>query len=108
MADYSGSACFKVLFESALQAYEKKTGITLAQHPLAKQLETCHSIEGTTALLQCQVEAVDDSQAKDGIMKAIKTTVSVLTSLSDAASLADAVGPVREKALMVKTKHLFH
>ena len=100
MADYAGSPRFQALFESALQAYEKKTGITLAQHPLAKQLETCHSIEDTTALLQRQVEAVNDSQANDRIMKAIKTTVSGLTSLSDAASLADAVGPVREKALM--------
>ena len=31
-------------------------------------------------------------------MKAIKTTVSILTPLSEAASLADAVGLVRQKA----------
>jgi len=100
MADYSGSARFQALFESALQAYEKKTGITLAQHPLARQLESCHSIEDTITLLQRQVGAVNDSQANDRIMKAIKTTVSILTPLSDAASLADAVGLVREKVLM--------
>ena len=28
------------LFESALQAYEKKTGITLAQHPLFMKLQS--------------------------------------------------------------------
>jgi uncharacterized membrane protein YcjF (UPF0283 family) len=87
-----------------LQAYEKQTGITLAQHPLARQLESCHSIEDTIALLQRQVEAVNDSQAKNRIMNAIKTTVSILTPLSDAASIADAVGLVREKALMASFK----
>jgi hypothetical protein len=96
MTDYSGPAHLQA---SALQAYEKTTGTTLAQHPLAKQLESCHSIEDTTSLLQRQVEAVNDSQANDRIMKAIKTTVSILSSLSDAASLADTVGLVREKAL---------
>jgi hypothetical protein len=106
MADYSGPAHFQALFESALQAYEKKTGITLAQHPLARQLESCHSIEDTTALLQRQLGAVNDSQAHDKITKAIKTTVSILTPLSDAAALADAVGLVREKAQMASLRHL--
>ena len=100
MADYSGSARLQAIFESALQAYEKETGITLAQHPLAKQLESCHSIEDIIAIMQRQFEAVNDLQTNDRIMKAIKTTVSVLTPLSDAASLADAVGLVREKALI--------
>jgi len=106
MADHSGPARLQALFESALQAYEKKTGITLAQHPLAKQLESCHSIEDTTALLRRQVEAVNDSQANDRMMKAIKTTVSILTPLSDAASLVDAVGLVRGKPLMASFRPL--
>jgi len=45
MADQSlaRSARFQVLFESALQAYKKRTGITLAEHPLTVELESCHS-----------------------------------------------------------------
>jgi hypothetical protein len=95
MTDQSGSARFQALFESALQAYEKKTGITLAQHPLAVKLQSCRSVEDVTALLQGQAKAFSDFQANDRITKAIKTTISILTPLSDAASLADAVGLVR-------------
>ena len=99
MADYTGSARFKAPFESALQAYEEKTGITLAQHPLARQLESCHSIEDATALLQCRVEVVNGSQENDRIVKAINSIVSILIPLSDAASLPDAVGLVRDNTL---------
>jgi hypothetical protein len=101
MADQSGSAHFQVLFESALQAYEKRTGITLAQHPIAVKLQSCHSIDDITALLQGQAKEFSDFQAKDRITKAIRTTVSILIPLSDATSLADAVGSVRQKSLMV-------
>jgi hypothetical protein len=46
MADHSGSD--PLSFESALQAYQKKTGITLAQHPIAVNLQSCHSVEEIT------------------------------------------------------------
>jgi hypothetical protein len=97
MADQSRSAHFQALFESALKAYERKTGITLAQHPLAVKLQSCHSVEDVTALLLGQAKAFSDFQANNRITKAIETTVSILTPLSDATSLADAVGLVRQK-----------
>jgi hypothetical protein len=52
MAAQSGSARFQALFESALKDYEKKTGITLSKHPLAVQLQSCHSEHDITDLLQ--------------------------------------------------------
>ena len=52
MTDHSASHRFQALFESALQAYESKTGITLAQHPLAVDLQDCHSVDDITTLLQ--------------------------------------------------------
>ena len=100
MADQSRSARFQALFESALQAYEKKTGITLAKHPLAVQLQSCHSVEDVNAVFQGQAKAFSDFQASGKIMKAIKTTVSILTPISGAAAFADAVGLVRQKVLM--------
>jgi hypothetical protein len=96
----SGSARFHMLFESALQAYEKKTGIKLAEHPLAIQLQRCDSVDDITALLQGRAEAFNDFQGSDRIMKSIKTTVSILTPLSDALILADTVGLVSQEALM--------
>jgi hypothetical protein len=87
MADQSRFAHFQALFESALRGYEKKTGITLAQHPLAVKLQSCHSVEDVTALLQGQAKVFSDFHTNDRIIKAIKTTVSILTPLSDAAGL---------------------
>jgi hypothetical protein len=100
MANQSGSARFQTLFESALHAYEKKTGVTLAQHPLAQQLQGCQSTQDIITLLQGQVQAFDEFR-RDKVIKSIKATVSILTPLSAAASesLADAFGLVRPEAL---------
>jgi hypothetical protein len=38
MTDQSGSTRFRELFDSALRAYEKETGVTLAIHQLAVKL----------------------------------------------------------------------
>jgi hypothetical protein len=97
MTDQSG---FQAHFEFVLQAYERMTGITLAQHPLVVQLESCLSVGDITAFLQRQAEPISDPQARDKIMKSIKTVVSILTSLYDAASLAHVVSLVRQKLLM--------
>jgi hypothetical protein len=106
MADQSGAARFQLLFESALQAYGKETGVTLAQHPLAVKLHSCHSIDDITTLLQSRAQTIYDPRARDRIMKAIKTTVSTLIPLSEAAWLADAVGLVRQKVLLMHSKSL--
>ena len=70
MADKSGSARFHAHFESALQAYEKKAGINLAgftrRHPTPEL----------------------------PLLRRRYYIVSVLTPLSDALSLAGAIGLV--------------
>ena len=100
MTHQSEPARFQILFESALQAYEKRTGLSLAQHPLAIKLQMCHTVEAITSLLQDQAQAFRDLQGIDKIMKSLETTVSILSKLSSAASLADAFGLVRQRALM--------
>jgi hypothetical protein len=105
MADQSGFARFQTLFESALQAYEKTTGVTLAQHPLSQQIQSCHSAQDIITLLQGQVQAFDEFR-RDKIMRSIKATVSILTPLSVAASLPDALGLVRPEALMALSHFL--
>src|SRR5260221_11135734 len=91
MADQSRSTRFRELFSSALRAYEKETGIILANHRLAIQLQHCDTIEGITALLQDQAK---DFSKNDKITKSVETIVSILTPLSFAASLPDTVGLV--------------
>jgi hypothetical protein len=100
MADRSGTAHFEPLFESALQAYKKKTEITLAEHPLAVQLQSRDSAESiTTTLLQGEPQAFSNFQERARIMKSIETTVSILTTPSTA-YFGDAFGLVRQNAPM--------
>ena len=90
----------RVLFEPALQAYEKETGITLAEHPLAVQLHSCHSIESITSVLLGEAQAFCEFGGSDQVVKSIKNTASILTTIVATASLDDAMGLVRQKALM--------
>jgi hypothetical protein len=96
MTDHSASTRFRDLFDDALRAYENETGVTLANHPLAVKLQACDSVEAITALLQDQAK---DFKKSEKITKSIETIVSILTPLSFAASLPDAVGLVCRKVL---------
>ena len=97
MTDRPGSTHFQALLESALQEYEKKTGVTLAdsEDSLAPRLQCCHSIDDITTLLQDKTQAFDDFQQHDRILKSIKATVTILTPISALVSVADDVGLVR-------------
>ena len=97
----SGPSRFCVLFEPALQAYEKKSGITLAEHPLAQQLRSCHSIESMTSVLLGEAKAYGEFGGSDRVNKSIKNTVSILSTLFATASLDEAIDLVRQKALVV-------
>ncbi len=98
MADQSGSAHFQAVFDSALEAYEKKAGVKLAQHPLAMELQNCDCVDSIITLLRGQAQ---DFRHKERIMKSINTIVSILTPLSLVTSLPDTVGLVRRTTLMV-------
>jgi hypothetical protein len=93
MANQSTSVVsFQTLLDSALLRYEKKTGITLSKHPLALRLQSCNSVEDFNNILQ---EKAKDVKESERIVKSMKTIVSILTPLSSAASLSNAVGLVR-------------
>jgi hypothetical protein len=98
MTDPSTSSRFRLLFDAALQDYEKQTGTKLVDHPLAKQLETCDSVEAITTFFQEQAQAFSEFQGSDGrIMKSLKSAVSVLLTLSTSTVLGEAIGLVRWK-----------
>jgi hypothetical protein len=94
MNHQSGSFPFQALFESALRDYEIQTGIPLANHPLAQQLQNCRSVESVTALLQEQAQAFDKSQESDKIFKSLKGVVSALTRVSAITAFGQAIGMV--------------
>jgi hypothetical protein len=82
MSFQSESDRLRGLFDAALQHYEKTTNIILAKHPLAEQLQNCHTIESTTKFLQDKVREFGDFRESDKIMASIKNTVSGLSILS--------------------------
>ena len=100
MANQSGCPRSRALFEGALQSYEKKAGVTLADHPLTLQLQSCDSIESITAFLESQAQTFSEFQGRDRAMNAIRSTVLILTRLSATASLAIDIGLVRLQALV--------
>jgi hypothetical protein len=100
MANQSGFSRFQPLFDTALQAYQEKTGIDLPKHPLALQLESCHSAEDVIKLLHSQAQAFTNFQESDRIIKSIKSIVLIVSPLYAAASLADASGVVCQRALV--------
>ena len=82
MSHQSESGRFRGLFDAALQHYEKTTNIMLAKHPLAEQLQNCHTIDSTTKFLQDKVREFGEFRGSDKIMVSIKNTMSILSMLS--------------------------
>jgi hypothetical protein len=98
MSDQPGSGPsrfhWQLLFDAALQDYEKKTGIVLAKHPLAEQIQNCDSVESVFAVLNEQTHAFFEFRGRDKIIKPLKNAVSVLHKLSTIADLGRPIGLV--------------
>lgn len=102
MAEQPESARFLALFDAALEDYQKQTGIELSTNPLAVQLQSVHSEDDIINLFHDRARAlpVDIFREKDRMLKAIKTTVSILTPLSGGVSLANGVSLVCQRTLV--------
>jgi hypothetical protein len=69
---HPGPSRFRVLFEAALQQYERQTEILLAKHPFAEQLQNCDSVDSAIAVLQEQVQDFSWFRGSDRIVKSLK------------------------------------
>ena len=105
MGDQSESS-FQALFESALHDYEKQTGIPLANHPLAGQLQNCQSLESVTTLLQEQARAFSEFRESDKITKSLKTVVLALSRVSATATLGHDIGMVCSRLMTSRSTSL--
>ena len=61
----TSSTNFETIFTAALEAYNKKTKKDIASHPLAAQLQSCHSSDAILSVLRAQVQANDQAQSAD-------------------------------------------
>ncbi|KAH9955680.1 hypothetical protein BC827DRAFT_1235638 [Russula dissimulans] len=93
MCSPSQLSSFQSLFDSALQDYQKRTKLRLLDHPLAKELEKCDSVDSITAVLQRKARDINQYRGDDGrIMKSVKCTVQVLCTLSTSTVLGECIG----------------
>lgn len=95
MTDQPESSHLQVLFDVALQDYQKKTGIALAEHPLAERLENCSSVDSLTEILCEQTEGFNKFWGNDKVLKPLKTVLSVLHDLAAAAGSVQFISKVR-------------
>jgi len=70
---------FQLIFNSALKAYERHTKNDLLSHPLATQLQACQSPSSILAVLQQQVQELNQSRTSDDrLTKWLDPTINVL------------------------------
>lgn len=98
MVDQSESTGFRARFESALRAYQKMTGLSLTEHPLAIQLQNLDSVESITTTLKHEARGSSDLPGSHRIMQSIEKIVSVLFALSATASFRNAIYLVCKEA----------
>ena len=95
------SSSFQDLFNAALQEYENQTGCKLMEHPLAKRLETCDSVESITVILQEQAQIFRNFRGDDGkLMKSVKSSVDVIYTLSVSTVLGEGIGLVHSMSFI--------
>jgi hypothetical protein len=90
----SSSSNYQSVFDSALEAYKRKTNKDLRSHPLLTELETCDSPDAVLTLLREQIPGFDQSRSTDDrLSKWLSPTVNVLYALSGA--IGAGIGLVR-------------
>jgi hypothetical protein len=73
----------------------------LLDHPLAKQLDACASVDSITAILQEQAQIFRKFKGDGGrVMKSLKCSVGVLHTLSVSTILGEAIGLVHPKSFI--------
>jgi hypothetical protein len=79
----SSSSNFQSVFNTALEAYEKKTKCKLLTHPLATQLQSCNSPIAILSVLQDLVQKFDRRRSSDKrLTDWLNPTVNVLYAFS--------------------------
>ena len=74
---------YRSIFDSALEAYEEKTGKDLTSDPLLHKLETCHSPDNIIVILQERISGFNHpNNNSDGRIKCLNPTVNVLYTFS--------------------------
>jgi hypothetical protein len=89
-----------LLFEAALNEFEKRAGSNLVQHQVIQKLQSCESADSVIDVLQDQAQAFRNFRGDDGrLMKWFKRTVNVLYTLSTSDVLSEGISLVCDYSL---------
>jgi hypothetical protein len=90
----AASSNFQLIINNALDKYKKRTKNDLLAHPLTAQFQSCDSPSAILAILQQQIQELDQSRSSDERWsKWLGPTVNILHVLS--ATLGQGAGLVR-------------
>ncbi|KAH9033925.1 hypothetical protein EDB85DRAFT_1890034 [Lactarius pseudohatsudake] len=99
-ASSSSTPNFQPIFEKALEEYKKKTGEDFTTHPLAAQINGCHSPEAILTVLEGKANELNQSRSTDDrLTKWLNPTVNILNALST--TLGDTAGLVFPPAKII-------
>jgi hypothetical protein len=88
---------FQLIFINALDEYKKRTKKDLLKHPLVTELQYCNTPGAILAVLQQQLQGLDQSRRNDERWtRWLDPTVNVLYSLSG--TVGEGVGLVRSRS----------
>lgn len=93
-------ADYQVIFDSALEAYKKKTGKDLTSDPLLCNIETCHSPNAILGVLRAQTRGL----GRDRLLTWLNPIINVLNAFS--ATIGGGVGLVRPERLGLALQNL--
>ena len=89
------SANYRSIFDSALEAYKKKTVKDLTSDPLLRRFETCHSPDDILVILREHISGFDRPQSSsNGLAKCLNPTVNVLHTFSTITIIGASPGPM--------------
>ena len=85
---------FQLIINDALKVYRKRTKNELLLHPLATEIQSCESPTDILAVLQQQIQGVDQSRSGDDRWtKWLDPTINVLLTFSQTAGTVGLVCP---------------
>ena len=92
-SSHNQASNFQLIINNALDAYKKRTKNDLLAHPLVTELQSCNSPSTILAVLQQQLQGLDQSRRDERWTRWLDPTVNVLYTFSG--TLGEGVGLVR-------------
>jgi hypothetical protein len=89
--DMSELSTLQALFNAALQDYKDRTGNSLVDHPFARQLQECNSVESISTILKEQARGFREFRDHGKLVDSLKRLAGILCSPSISTVLGEGI-----------------